>query len=213
MQKQLMFFVDFDGTITREDICYSMVKQFARNGWEEINRLWEEGTLSTEECAQRTLELLEAEPNELEAFFKKADIDKSFIPFLNWANHKDYPIYILSDGYDNYIKEILRMNGLNVPYYANHLEYDQGWRIKCLHLDKECKKCGVCKTGLIEDLLKPEYISIYIGDGYSDICPAENCDMVFAKDHLARLCNEKGINFYNYNSFNDIKRIIQESIN
>lgn len=212
MVKELMFFIDFDGTITREDICYAMVKKFARDGWEEINLLWETGALSTEECAGRTLELLEVEPKELDAFFKQADIDESFTLFVNWAECKDYPLYILSDGYDNYIKEVLTMNRLNIPYYANHLEYEQGWRIQCLHLDKECKKCGVCKTGLIEDLLKPGYISIYIGDGYSDICPAEFCDIVFAKDDLARLCRQKGITFYNYNNFSDIQKIVEDII-
>ena len=213
MNKKLMFFVDFDGTISREDICYTMVKNFAREGWEEINRLWEEGILSTEECAGRTLELMEAEPEELAAFFKKVAIDDSFITFVDWTERAEYPLYILSDGYDNYIKEVLLQHELNLPYYANHLEYEQGWRIKCLHMDKECKKCGVCKTGLIKDLLKPGYLNIYVGDGYSDICPAEYCDIVFAKDHLARLCQEKGISFHQYNNFADVQRIVQKLIN
>ena len=213
MVKELMFFIDFDGTISREDICSTMVKTFAREGWEEINRLWEEGTLSTAECAGRTLELMEVEPEELEAFFKKVDIDDHFLTFVKWTEQKEYPLYILSDGYDNYIKEVLLQHELNLPYYANHLEYAQGWRIKCLHLDKDCRKCGVCKTGLVEDLLKPGYISVYIGDGYSDICPAEYCSMVFAKDQLVGLCQEKEIPFYQYDNFADVQTMLEKFIN
>ncbi len=212
MDEKLMFFIDFDGTISKEDVCSNMVRKFAREGWEEINRLWEEGELSTEECANRTLELMEVEPEELEVFFKTVDIDDSFKPFVNWVENEEYPLYILSDGYDNYITEVLLQHELNLPYYANHLEYEQGWRIKCLHWDKECKKCGVCKTGLVEDLLKPGYVSIYIGDGYSDICPAEYCNFVFAKDHLARLCQEKGIPFYHYDNFTDVQRMLEKII-
>ncbi|MDD3364701.1 MAG: MtnX-like HAD-IB family phosphatase [Syntrophomonas sp.] len=212
MNKKLMFFIDFDGTISREDMCCAMVTKFAREGWEEINLLWEAGCLSTEECAQRTLDLMTVEPEELDAFFGQVDIDNSFIDFVNWAEHQGYPISILSDGYDNYIKKVLTQYGLSITYYANHLEYEQGWRIKCLHLDKECKKCGVCKTELMQELIQPGYLRIYIGDGYSDICPAESADIVFAKDKLAHLCQERGITFYHYDCFYDVQRIVQELV-
>jgi len=207
-----MFFIDFDGTISQQDICCAMVTKFAREGWEEINHQWETGTLSTEECAQLTLELMDVEPEHLDNFFAKMDIDKSFIDFISWAEQQQYPISILSDGYDNYIEKILSRYGFKIPYYANHLEYEQGWRIKCLHRDKDCQKCGVCKTELMQELMQPGYISIYIGDGYSDLCPAEYADIVFAKDSLARLCREKGILFHQYSDFYDIQNKVQEII-
>ena len=149
MAEKIMFFIDFDGTISKENVCSKMVRKFAREGWEELYRLWAEGALSTEECAGRTLDLMEVKPEELEVFFKMVYIDESFIAFVSWAEIKEYPLYILSDGYDNYIQEVLMQHGLNIPYYANHMEYEQGWRIKCLHGDEECKKCGVCKTRLV----------------------------------------------------------------
>ena len=205
-----MFFIDFDGTITKQDVCSAMVTKFAKEGWEEINLLWEHGNLSTEECAQLTLDLIDVEPEQLEDFFEKAEIDKSFLDFVIWAEQQRYPISILSDGYDNYIEKVLARYELAIPYYANHLEYEQGWRIKCLHWDKDCQKCGVCKKDLMQELLQPGYISIYIGDGYSDVCPAEYADIVFAKDNLARLCTEKGIPFHQYNDFNDIRTKVKE---
>lgn len=210
LAKKPMFFVDFDGTVSRDDVCATMVQRFAREGWEELNRLWEEGILSTEECAGRTLELMDVEPQELEGFFKSIEIDETFLPFVKWTEKQSLPLYILSDGYDNYIKEILNRYGLNIRYFANHLEYRQGWSIECWHADKECTKCGVCKTDLIDELLEPGYIRVYIGDGYSDICPAEHCDLLFAKKHLARLCQDKGIPFYRYEGFDDVQRIIEE---
>lgn len=209
MEKKFMLFVDFDGTISSEDFCAAMVKRFAREGWAELNRLWEEKLMSTEECARRTLELMDVEPEELGAFLKTIDIDPSFLPFVNWAEEKGYQLYILSDGYDNYIKEAFNKYELNLPYYANHMEYDRGWKIQCSYLDEECDKCGVCKTGLVKDLLQPGYTSVYIGDGYSDICPAEYSDIVFAKKNLALLCREKGIKFYHYNDFNDVRKVME----
>lgn len=209
MSKRAMIFIDFDGTISRQDVCCAMVNKFAREGWEGINLLWEAGSLSTEECARLTLELMEVEPKELEAFFQDVEIDPTFIEFVNWAAQQGYPLAVLSDGYDNYIEKVWSRYGLSIPYYANHLEYAEGWRINCLHQDKECEKCGVCKLDLMQEQLPPGYQSIYIGDGYSDICPAEHADIVFAKDTLARLCQEKGIAFYPYKDFDDVQKIIE----
>lgn len=208
MTEPLMIFTDFDGTISIHDVCASMVKKFARPGWEEINRQWEQGTLSTEECAKRTLELITASPGEVREFFQNMEIDPDFPAFMVWTQKNEYPLYILSDGYDNYIRLILERYGIDLPYYANHLEYEQGWQMKSCYPDMECSRCGVCKTGLVKKLLTPGYKSVYIGDGYSDLCPAEYCEVVFAKKDLARLCRERGIPFYAYNTFADIQKIL-----
>jgi Haloacid Dehalogenase superfamily, subfamily IB, phosphoserine phosphatase-like len=187
-----------------------MVARFAGEGWEAINRQWETGSLSTEECAQLTLATMTVNPEQLDAFFENMKIDLTFMDFVKWARQQDYPIFILSDGYDNYIEKILTRFGLAIPYYANHLNYEEGWQMECLHLDKECQKCGVCKKDLMNDLNPPGCARVYIGDGYSDLCPAEYADIVFAKKSLAQLCRSRGINFYEYCDFNDIQAIIQK---
>lgn len=205
-----MFFVDFDGTISREDVCYTMVKTFAREGWAELNTLWEEGALSTGDCAQATLDLISALPEELTAFFARMEIDPAFPVFLQWAKEQNHPVYILSDGYANYIDLILKRERIDAEYYANIMEYREGWHIHMPHLNPECGKCGVCKQGKIAELSHPDFTKIYIGDGYSDLCPARHSDMVFAKRTLADLCGQEGIFFYDFQSFNDILSKMQE---
>lgn len=208
MSQRAMFFIDFDGTIARQDVCCAMVSKFAPAGWEEINLIWESGSLSTEECARLTLQLMAAEPEELEAFFQDVEIDPTFLEFVDWAVRRAYPLAVLSDGYDNYIEKVWTRYGLSIPYYTNHLEYGPGWRIKCLHQNHACSKCGVCKLDLMRAQLPPDYLSIYIGDGYSDRCPSEHADVVFAKDKLARLCQEKGILFHPYADFADVSKTV-----
>ncbi|MFW6437913.1 MAG: 2-hydroxy-3-keto-5-methylthiopentenyl-1-phosphate phosphatase, partial [Armatimonadota bacterium] len=45
---------------------------------------------------------------------------------------------------------------------------------------------------------------IYIGDGYSDRCPAMQADIVFAKHHLADLMDENGREYEDFDTFSDI---------
>ena len=208
MTKSLMFFIDFDGTISRDDICLLMLENFGGDNWREFNRQWENGDLTTEECANLVLSRLQVNPAELEDWFDQARIDETFLDFVRWAMKHEYPLYILSDGYDIYIGRLLRRYGLNIPFFANHLTYRQGWEIACLNYDGICRRHGVCKTRLMESLLHPDHCSVYIGDGYSDICPAEKADLVFAKDDLARLCGDRGIAYHPYACFDDIMAVL-----
>lgn len=206
MSRPAMFFIDFDGTISRQDMCCAMVSRFAREGWEEINRLWEAGSLTTEDCARMTLELMEAEPAELESFFEEMEIDPTFIEFVDWAEGQGCPIVVLSDGYDNYIAKAWSRYQLQIPYYANHLVYGPGWKISCPYQHPGCSQCGVCKLDLMQAQLPAGYLSIYIGDGCSDLCAGEHADIVFAKDKLAHLCQERKISYHPYRDFAGIRR-------
>jgi len=204
MEAKLRFFIDFDGTVVARDICASMVMHYAGEGWAELNALWEQGVLSTGECAQRTLDLMRVTPQELDEYFLRFELDPGFQSFVEWASQRDFPLLILSDGYDNYIELIQRKYDLEIDYFANHLEYIDGWRFQSQHSNPECLKCGVCKSGLVQARLEPGITSVYIGDGYSDTCAAAICDVVFAKKSLAAYCDQEGIRYIRYQTFANI---------
>jgi 2-hydroxy-3-keto-5-methylthiopentenyl-1-phosphate phosphatase len=201
-----VFFVDFDGTITRQDTCKAMVQAFARDGWQELNQLWERKELSTEECANRTFELFRATPSDIAKLMDSMEIDDYFIDFLDLCRSNDYQVYILSDGYDFNIQTILHKYHIDVPYYANRLVYTNGFKIECPYFNESCGKCGTCKTNLMSSLGGNECQTIYIGDGYSDTCPASHANVVFAKDELYNFCLDNQIHAIQYKNFNDIIR-------
>lgn len=198
------FFIDFDGTITKVDTCAAMVEAFARDGWEEINSMWEEKKLSTEECANETFKLFNANLDDVIKLMDTIEIDDYFISFLDVCRKKDYKVYVLSDGYDINIRCIFAKYGIDVPYFANELVYEDGFKIKCTHRSSTCGKCGTCKTYLMNRLKEEGSESVYIGDGYSDICPALSADVVFAKGVLYKYCLGKGIDAAYYHNFSDI---------
>jgi 2-hydroxy-3-keto-5-methylthiopentenyl-1-phosphate phosphatase len=47
-------------------------------------------------------------------------------------------------------------------------------------------------------------IIVYVGEGYSDQCPAQYADIVFAKDELQTFCQQQNISYYLYDSFHDV---------
>lgn len=204
MGERLKFFVDFDGTVCPQDVCLLMLEKFAQEGWRDLDRLWEEGKLSTVECAERTLELMDFTPEDLMDLIQGVDLDPFFVPFVRWALERNYQVIILSDGYQNYIAPLLGREGLDLPFLGNILVNDGKWRILTPYFNQECGSCGVCKRSLIENNRTATDICVYIGDGKSDYCAAAICDVVFAKDKLASYCRERGIAFIPFSSFSDV---------
>lgn len=200
------YFIDFDGTITKNDTCYAMVKAFAKDGWEEINRLWEEKKISTVECAQRTFELFSADVEAMENLLYSIEIDEFFKEFLSICGKYCCKVFILSDGYDFSIERILKKHGIDVKFYSNKLIYDEnkGFTIESPFLNPSCGKCGTCKSGLMEKLKTEDSQIIYIGDGYSDTCPAGKADKVYAKGSLYKYCSKNGIAAVPFTDFGDI---------
>jgi 2-hydroxy-3-keto-5-methylthiopentenyl-1-phosphate phosphatase len=199
-----VFFVDFDGTITTTDTCWAMVQAYAREGWEELDQMWANKEISTEECARRTFALFDTTPGEIQKLLESMEIDPHFIDFLNWCRDKDYPVYILSDGYDFNIQTILNKYQIDIPYYANKMVYHDGFHIECPYVSPSCGDCGTCKTELMQKLRPENSQAIYIGDGYSDTCPAAHADIVFAKGTLYKYCQDNHIPARAYQNFADI---------
>jgi len=199
-----VFFLDFDGTITKRDTCFLMVETFAGEGWKEIDEQWVRKEISTEECASMTFRLIDAGPKEVQELIETVEIDEHFLDFLHLCRKQGHDIYILSDGYDFIIDMVLKRYKIDVPYYANQMIYQNGFKIACPYLNPDCGQCGTCKSSLMEKLKGDAEQVIYIGDGASDTCPASKADLVYAKDYLYQYCLEKGIPVVRFETFLDI---------
>ena len=55
-------------------------------------------------------------------------------------------------------------------------------------------------------------IIVYVGEGYSDRCPVRFADVIFAKDDLLQYCRKENIPHYEYATFADIQRRMQDLI-
>jgi 2-hydroxy-3-keto-5-methylthiopentenyl-1-phosphate phosphatase len=49
---------------------------------------------------------------------------------------------------------------------------------------------------------------VYIGDGRSDFCIAEEADLLFARSVLARHCVDNGLPFVAFETFSDVQRYL-----
>ena len=210
----LLVLCDFDGTVCRVDMGNAFLERFAE-GWEEIDRSYAAGEVGSRAAYSRIAPLFRANRSQvLDFVLRRERLDPHFPEFLRFCRGRKFDLKIVSDGLDVYIEAILRKYGLDVEFYSNRLLFREEDRIDFAFplASEACGRCGTCKRSLLDRFRSDYDRIIYIGDGYSDVCPARVADLVFAKPILHEICVSNGTSSLPYHDFGDIRRCLEKSI-
>jgi 2,3-diketo-5-methylthio-1-phosphopentane phosphatase len=210
-------FVDFDGTVTREDVGNAFFREFGGEDCDECVRSYRAGDISAVECyAREAAATGEFDQKDAERFVRAQTIDPTFSAFLMFSRERGYQVTIVSDGLDFYIREILDTNGLRVPFFANESAFLPGKGPGKVTLslgfpfaDSDCTRCACCKRNIMLSRSGDQDLIVLIGEGYSDTCPARYADIVFAKKELQRFCQAENISYFPYLDFSDVVRKLE----
>jgi 2-hydroxy-3-keto-5-methylthiopentenyl-1-phosphate phosphatase len=207
-------FVDFDGTITRGDVGDALFERFGGERSPGAVDAYRRGEISAVECYVRECEACGSVPLDgLRAFLDAREIDPTFRDFDGYCRERGFSLTILSDGMDHYIRAILERHGLgHVPFVSNVLTLEPGpepgrarFRPSFPNTDEACDRCASCKRNHMLNAAADDDVIVYAGEGYSDRCPVQYADVVFAKDELLRHCEDRSIAYYPYASFADVR--------
>jgi 2-hydroxy-3-keto-5-methylthiopentenyl-1-phosphate phosphatase len=197
-------FVDFDGTIAPSDTTDMLLERFAGPAWLDIEEDWKSGRIGSRECLVRQIDLVRASEAEMDAFIGEVAIDPGFASFARLCQRLGHEVMVVSDGLDRTIKSVLARHGLDLPYYANHLEWRGGdcWRLTFPHARSQCQSLsGNCKCRFTEG--EPRQLRIVVGDGRSDFCVAARADLVLAKGALVAHCQARSLPHFAFDDFNE----------
>lgn len=213
--KNFKIYIDFDGTITNQDIGEYMFLEFGDpDKCKAIIAKWLTGELNSKEVWIGLCKTVkDFDVKNFSKFLEKFSIDPFFHDFIEYSNTHKFDIAILSDGLDYYIDQISKREKFDhLPIFCNRLKFDDNNNLipEFPYTDEECSKCANCKRNHILNSSSDEDITIYIGDGWSDTCAAEHCDFIFAKKSLLQYCEENGLPYYPFNDFNDVKTIVEQ---
>ena len=207
-------FVDFDGTITKRDVGNAFFYRYVgRPLYDQLLEEYKTERISAQECFYKGIVAIGSIDREGAAtFVRSQEIDPSFKEFVVFCREKGIEFHVLSDGLDFYINEIFAENGIEgVSVFSNALEFVSAGgsnmhelRIRFPHADAECERCACCKRNIMVTRSSDDDIIVYVGEGYSDQCPAQYADIVFAKEMLQSFCQQQNISYYLYGSFHDV---------
>ncbi len=210
---------DFDGTITLKDTGWVVFDTLElEEAWEWEYR-WRDGEISSMECLQGQWDLVDVSAEELAALMDTVALDERFPEFVARARAAGAEVVVASDGLSLYLDAMLVRLGFEVldedpapgvaregiTRYVNKATLtDDGVKIEFPHMNTTCTLCGNCKQSHLWRLRLAYERVIYIGDGYSDRCPAMNSDIVFAKNHLAEYLDEHEMPYQPFERFEDV---------
>lgn len=209
----LRFFIDFDGTITKNDVVDMILERFAKSQWHDIEQEWASGKIGSRECLSRQMALVSAGKEELDRLIDQVEIDPFFVSFIKHADALSIPVAVVSDGFEMVIQKVLgKAFGdcpeflETLPIFSNQLSWTSQKSLKvdfpkgapCAH------GCANCKVRVIESLSQEGDDIIFIGDGMSDRFAARSAFLTFAKGKLLKYCTDHQINYRRYFDFNDI---------
>jgi len=209
--EQAEFFVtiDFDGTINELDVTDAVIKKFARSGWQEVERLWEEGRIGSRECLARQMALIDVPLEHLVEYACTHPIDPAFPDFMRLLRGAGIPFAIISDGFKPIINGILAEAGFSdLPVYANDLLED-ATGLKTIFPNTS----GVCQSGTCKcktaDLLAEGLPIVHIGDGRSDFCISRMAMHVFCRGKLTGYCVENEIPHSTFKDFQGVQKALK----
>lgn len=114
-----------------------------------------------------------------------------------------------------YIDRILRQNDIVVDeVISNPITYSASgdFEFGVQNRNEACSWCGCCKAGVVKRMKDQGWNIIYVGDGSSDYYGSSYADWVFARSSLARYLKEEGTDYYPFQSFHDVMKVVVPAI-
>jgi 2,3-diketo-5-methylthio-1-phosphopentane phosphatase len=203
---------DFDGTVSTVDIGNRFMNRFTGDRWDDIDKGYCTGEAGSRETYGKGLPLFTGTREEALAYCLETErIDPYFEVFYRFCRGEGIDLIIASDGFDFYIEAVLRKYGLSeIVFFSNHAVFDGGGRLSMTfpHASVDCGKCGTCKNSVLHRHRARYGRIVYVGDGYSDVCPANKADLVFAKGVLYEKCVENETPCIRYDGFRDVHKYL-----
>jgi 2-hydroxy-3-keto-5-methylthiopentenyl-1-phosphate phosphatase len=201
--------LDFDGTITEDDLLDRIAREFGDPAvYQQVEEGLHAGTVTLQECITREYEPVTLPLDEAVAWvLERVRVRPGLPELVAFARGRGWSVSVLSSGFEEMIRPVLAAAGVDgVNVFANSIDARaDGWRVQwrdetvCAECSEACKRAGLPADGEV----------IYIGDGISDRCAARAADRVFATRGLARYLDEHGLPYEPFDDFHDIVRALR----
>jgi len=208
-------FIDFDNTITCGDVLDGIIEKFAVDDrWRALEADWVAGRIGARACLQGQMGVLRASWPALVQHLDGIRLDPGFAALRDLLRRERVELTVVSDNFDLFVGHILRQRGLgDVAYRANHLEIAADRLLPSFPFgNPDCPDCAHCKKIHFLPPHRDARQVIFIGDGRSDICPARNADIVFAKTGLLSYLQHEGIPCLAYDGLTGVVDALKKNL-
>jgi len=205
--------LDFDGTVTEEDVSFLLLDTFANGDWRQYLAEYTARKITVAAFSKKVFGMITADEKTLTDFVlnsPKARTRRGLWELVDYCKRKGIKVVVVSNGLEFYIKAILdkkRITGVEVHAAASVFSPD-GMQVRYIGPDGKEIDDGF-KEAYTDMLCRQGFQVVYIGDGSSDIYSARKAQNVCATGHLLELCRSEDLNWYPFEDFLDVVKVVR----
>ncbi|MGD1118736.1 MAG: HAD-IB family phosphatase [Dehalococcoidales bacterium] len=205
--------IDFDGTVTEEDVSFLLLDTFAGGDWRKYLDEYSSGDISVGKFNKIVFGMIKADEKTLTDFVltsPRVKIRPGFKEMIAYCVKIGHRIMIVSNGLKFYIQALLKnlgVNGLEIRA-AENIFSPRGMKVRYLGPDGQEVDAGF-KEVYTDMLCQEGYQVIYVGNGTSDIHPSRKAQYVCATADLLERCRQEKLKCYPFNDFFDVIKAME----
>ena len=199
---RLLALLDYDGTMTTQECNEVALQPFVGDPWWELEEEAYSDRMSHAEVFDRQIALIRAPRAEVvRRLLEVAQPMPGLHDFVTRLLARGGEAAIVSAGIREAIEAFwTRLDLPPAQLFASELvgegpDAGPPYRLEFSAALGDCPRCGPesCKAAILRRLRRPGDVVLVFGDGPSDVCPAREADLVFARGHLAERCEQEGL--------------------
>lgn len=200
--------LDFDGTVTEEDVSFLILDEFANGDWRKYLTEYTEGKITVGAFSKKVFGMVKADEKTMTDFVlnnPRVKTRRGLWEFFDYCKRKSIRVIIVSNGLVFYIEAILKKKGISViEVHAAENDFSpEGMKVRYIGPDGRELDSGF-KEAYTDMLVKEGYQVFYIGDGNSDIYSARKAKYICATLDLLKRCEKEDLNWYPFEDFLDV---------
>jgi 2-hydroxy-3-keto-5-methylthiopentenyl-1-phosphate phosphatase len=213
--RPLSLIVDFDGTITTEDVGAALCDRFAPGVLERVDARWLAGEITFGEAYRLAcLELKAPHADLVEHALEVGRVRAGFGELVEATLSAGGTFMVASAGLDLYVEPILRRElgpGLQrLLLRANAATVTAGGiEVRFPHEHPDCRTCANCKGIAAREHREDGRRVVGVGDSFTDLCLAREAEHVFARAWLSEHCTGAGIAHETFDDFHPVTALVR----
>ncbi len=204
--------IDFDGTITEEDVSFLLLDTFVGSSWRKYLDEYSSGKISVGAFNKKVFGMMIADRKTMTEFVLNnphVKVRPGFKEFIDYCKYNGIEVVIVSNGLAFYIEAMLEklgIDGIDI-HAAENVFSPTGMRVRYLGPNGKELETGF-KEAYTDMLCKMGYQVIYVGNGASDVDASRKAQYVCATADLLERCRAENLKYYPFNDFFDVIKII-----
>jgi 2-hydroxy-3-keto-5-methylthiopentenyl-1-phosphate phosphatase len=212
----LSVLLDFDGTISLEDVGDALLARFApdQDAVAEMDRRYDEGSVGSRALIRWDMDVLPRERQLLTRAATAIPLDPSIVELVGVVEEAGGVVEVVSDGLGFHITPMLETVGLGrLPVATNLADAGRGGdAVSFPYGHPTCRVCGTCKRERVRLHRGAGRAVVFVGDGASDRYAAHHADVVAAKDGLATYCERSSLPFVPWRRLDDVAHFVRAAL-